>query len=318
MNGGANMNQSDLEKILAIAEEGSMAKAAQKLFITQPALSKCLTKVEESLGETLFVRRPNGLRLTYAGECLVKKAYQIMKLYDDVEIEFCELNHMRKGILKLGSAERIGALVLPHLLKRFNDLYPNIKIDIIEENSMLLEEKLLIGALDIAILCLPLKNANVNYKIFYEEPLYVALPKDHPLNSEGYVQNSEEMPYFPLEKLKGAEFILTKSFKKTRMAADRILKYLDKDYNIILESQNIETVIRLVASGLGISLIPNIYSKVYHTGDKIRYYQIDASYSPVWQWAVIYNESIDSLTRPSRELFNILCQDGCRLPNYIA
>lgn len=133
------MDKSDLEKIIAIAEEGSMAKAAQKLYITQPALSKCLTKVEESLGESLFVRRPNGLSLTYAGECLLKKAYQIMKLYEDVEMEFCELNHMRRGVLKLGSAERIGALVLPHLLKRFKELYPNIKID------MMLRSKLYIS-----------------------------------------------------------------------------------------------------------------------------------------------------------------------------
>ena len=311
------MDKSDLEKIIAIAEEGSMAKAAQKLYITQPALSKCLTKVEESLGESLFVRRPNGLSLTYAGECLLKKAYQTMKLYEDVEMEFCELNHMRRGVLKLGSAERIGALVLPHLLKRFKELYPNIKIDIVEENSMILEEKLLIGALDIAILCLPLKNSNVNYQVFYEEPLYVALPSSHPLNSEGFQRDGEEMPYIPLEKLKGAEFILTKSFKKTRMAADRILKYLDGDYSVVLESQNIETVIRLVSSGLGISLIPNIYSKVYSTGNDVNYYKIDDSYHPVWQWAVIYNESIEKLTRPSKELYNILCEDGCQLPNYV-
>ena len=311
------MDKSDLEKIIAIAEEGSMAKAAQKLYITQPTLSKCLTKVEESLGESLFVRRPNGLSLTYAGECLLKKAYQIMKLYEDVEMEFCELNHMRRGVLKLGSAERIGALVLPHLLKRFKELYPNIKIDIVEENSMILEEKLLIGALDIAILCLPLKNSNVNYQVFYEEPLYVALPSSHPLNSEGFQRDGEEMPYIPLEKLKGAEFILTKSFKKTRMAADRILKYLDGDYSVVLESQNIETVIRLVSSGLGISLIPNIYSKVYSTGNDVNYYKIDDSYHPVWQWAVIYNESIEKLTRPSKELYNILCEDGCQLPNYV-
>ena len=85
------MNKADLEKIVAIAEEGSMARASQKLFITQPALSKALTKVEEELGETLFTRRPSGLELTYAGECFLRKAYQILKLYSDVDMEFCEL-----------------------------------------------------------------------------------------------------------------------------------------------------------------------------------------------------------------------------------
>ena len=76
------MNRGDLEKIIIIAEEGSMARAAMRLYVTQPALSKSLTKVEEELGELLFSRRPSGLTLTYAGECFLKKAYQILRLYD--------------------------------------------------------------------------------------------------------------------------------------------------------------------------------------------------------------------------------------------
>ena len=128
------MNKADLEKIVAIAEEGSMARASQKLFITQPALSKALTKVEEELGETLFTRRPSGLELTYAGECFLRKAYQILKLYSDVDMEFCELNQMRKGILKVGSADRLGALVLPELLRKFHERYPNIRIEIVDSN----------------------------------------------------------------------------------------------------------------------------------------------------------------------------------------
>ena len=311
------MNKSDLEKIIAIAEEGSMARAAQKLYITQPALSKCLTKVEDSLGEALFVRRPNGMIPTYAGECLVRKAYQIMKLYDDVEMEFCELNQMHRGVLRLGTAERLGALVLPELLLNFKRQYPNIKIEIVEENSMDLEEKLLIGALEIAILCLPLKNANVSYQVFYEDPIYVALPSGHPLNDRAYQKEGSGEKYLDLEKLRGEEFILTRHVKKTRMAADRILANLGNDYEVMMESANIETVIRLVASGLGISLIPSIFARTYKTGDKIKDYRIEERYHPVWQWAVIYADSIENLTRPSKELYRILCEKGCQLPNYI-
>ena len=115
------MTENDLTKIVTIAEEGSMAKAAQKLFITQPALSKSLAKVEAELGEVLFTRSSNGLIPTEAGKYLVTKAYQILKLYEDTRVEFCELNQMQKGLLKLGSAERIGALLLPNLLKSFSE-----------------------------------------------------------------------------------------------------------------------------------------------------------------------------------------------------
>lgn len=96
--------------MLLLQRRAAWPGASQKLFITQPALSKALTKVEEELGETLFTRRPSGLELTYAGECFLRKAYQILKLYSDVDMEFCELNQMRKGILKVGSADRLGLL----------------------------------------------------------------------------------------------------------------------------------------------------------------------------------------------------------------
>lgn len=311
------MNKGDLEKIIAIAEEGSMAKAAQKLYITQPALSKCLTKVEDELGEILFIRRPNGLALTYAGECFIQKAYQIMRLYSEMEIEFCELNQMRRGVLKLGTAERLGALVLPELLGRFQKRYPNIQIDIIEANSFKLEEKLLLGMLDIAIVCLPLKNENVKYSVFYKDPFYVALPREHPLNALAYTKPGEAMPYIPLEAIGSEPLVLTSRSKKTRIGAERILNQLPCGYQIALELHNIETVIRLVANGTGISVVPSIFSKVYHVGDKINYYQIEEKYQPYWEWAVIYNESVESLTRPSRELYKILCEEGCAFPNYI-
>ncbi len=311
------MSKSDLEKIIAIAEEGSMARASQKLFITQPALSKSLTKVEEELGEILFTRRPSGLELTYAGECFIKKAYQILKLYNDVDMEFCELNQMRKGILKIGSADRLGALVLPELLKKFHERYPNIQIEIVEQNSMKLEESLLMGSLDLAILCLPLKNHNMKCKVFYEDPIYVAVPSWHPLNRKAYHKDGESMPYLPMEALQNQTFLLTHPSKKTRMAADRLLANLNDRYQISIESLNIETIIRLVASGLGISLIPSIFSQTYHTGDQVNYYRLEEKYDPIWQWAVIYNDSIDNLTRPSRELYHILCDEGCCFPNYI-
>ncbi|MCD8122883.1 MAG: LysR family transcriptional regulator [Clostridiales bacterium] len=311
------MNRNDIERILAIAETGSMAKASQKLFLTQPALSKCLTRVEEELGEPLFIRRPSGLLLTHAGQCFISKAQQILKLYNDVEIEFCELNHMRKGVLKLGIAERLGALVLPDLLCRFNRRYPNIQIDILEESSFLLEEKVMSGVLDIAILCLPLKNLNIRYQVFYEEPVYFAVPKDHPVNQLAYKKDGADIPFLSLEALNGQDIILTDHSKKTRLAADRILKQTESTYNIKLEFHNIETVIRLVANGMGISLIPDSFSKTYLTGGAVNYYQIEQRYNPFWQWAVIYDENIDTLTRPSRELFHILCEEGFSFPDYL-
>ncbi|MDO4268645.1 MAG: LysR family transcriptional regulator [Eubacteriales bacterium] len=299
------MNKSDLEKIIAIAEEGSMARAAQKLFITQPALSKCLTKMEDELGEALFVRRPSGVELTYSGECFIKRAYQIMRLYDEMEHEFCDLNQMQKGILKVGTAERLGAMVLPKVLKIFHTKYPNIHIEIVEASSHILEEKLLMGALDIAVLCLPLKNENVRYDVFYEDSILAIAPENHPVKEMAYEKNGGL--YLPLDALRGRDYVMTKRGRKTREAAERILKYLESDYRIDLESYNIETVVRLVAGGMGMSLVPQVFADTYGTGSGICKYHLEEKYNPFWQWAVAYCGPVGELSRPSRELYYILC-----------
>lgn len=303
------MDKSDLEKIITIAEEGSMAQAAKKLYISQPALSKTLTKVETELGEILFTRRPSGLLPTYAGNCFIKKAYQIRKLYNDMEMDFCDLNQMHKGILKIGSAERLGALILPKLLKRFHEDFPNITFELIEDTSIVLEEKLLAGVIDLAIVCLPLNNSHVKFHIFHEEPIYLAIPRNHLLNNQAYKKPGSDMPFLSLNSVKNTPFILTRKGKKTRIAADSILSQLNHDYDVMIESYNIETVIRLVANGMGISLVPSSFAHTYYTGQQVNYYQIDDCNAPIWQWAVIYHDTIDSLSRPSRELYRILCEE---------
>lgn len=211
------MNRSDLEKIVAIAEEGSMAKAAQRLYITQPALSKCLNRVEEELGEPLFLRRPNGLTLTYSGECLVQRAYQILRMYRDLETDFCDLNEMRRGVLRLGTARRISAVVLPEAIARFASRYPSIKIEIVEQNSFVLEEQIMTGKLDIAIVCLPVRNENVHYSVFYRDPFLIGVPKGHPVNAQSYTVAGEKLPFLSIEALRGQKLVLSSPEKNPEL-----------------------------------------------------------------------------------------------------
>ena len=311
------MNKNDLEKIVAIAEEGSMAKAAQRLFITQLALSKCLNRVEEELGEVLFLRRPNGLTLTYAGECLVQKSYQIMHLYDDLEMDFCDLNEMRKGRLRIGTARRLSALVLPEAIYRFQSKYPNIKISIVEDSSYTLESNIIQGLLDIAIICLPVQNPNVNYTVFYRDPCLIAVPKDHPVNAQGYTVEGENLPFMPIEALKDQRLVLTSNQRKSRAVADRALQVLDGQYEVNLESHNIEAVIRFVARGLGVSIIPSVFAQNYAEPERINYYRMEERSEVYHEWAVLYGDSVESLPRPSRELYHILCDEKCIFPEFL-
>ena len=311
------MNRSDLEKIVAIAEEGSMAKAAQRLYITQPALSKCLNRVEEELGEPLFLRRPNGLTLTYSGECLVQRAYQILRMYRDLETDFCDLNEMRRGVLRLGTARRISAVVLPEAIARFASRYPSIKIEIVEQNSFVLEEQIMTGKLDIAIVCLPVRNENVHYSVFYRDPFLIGVPKDHPVNAQGYTVPGEKLPFLSVEALRGQKLVLSSPEKKSRIIADKALAQLNGEYEVCLESHNIELVIRFVAKGLGIGIIPSVFAAQYPEPEAINYYRLPENEEIFHQWAVMYGDSVTNLPRPSRELYHILCEEKCIFPEYL-
>lgn len=294
------MTNEDLEKVISIAEEGSMARAAEKLYISPPALSKSLKRVEEELGEVLFVRAPSGLSLTFAGECFLKYAYQIKKMYEEMSVEFCELNQMKKGTLRIGVTERMGSLLLPGILERFRQTYPNIQLDIVEKGGIDIEEMLAKGGLDMALLALPLKYTSFPYEVFYEDPFLIAVPKKHPFNEKW--KNLETLP---VTALKGQELLLTRKAKKTRLIAEQILEPLKGEYTIVTESSSIETVIRLAAENMGISLVPKIYAKAYGDPDKLQYYSIENC--PVtWKWAAVFGTDPQNLTRPSRELYKIL------------
>ena len=103
----------------------------------------------------------------------------------------------------------------------------------------------------------------------------------------------KEKEALPVTVLKGQELLLTRRFKKTRLIAEQILEPLKGDYRIITESYSIETIIRLAAENMGISLVPEIYAKAYDCGDRLQYYRIENRLLEMW--AVVFS----SQTRPA-------------------
>ncbi len=106
------MNQRDCELVLTIAQEGNISRAAAKLYMSQPALSLFLTRLESQLETKLFVRSANGLRPTYAGECYIRTAEKILKLCNDFQTELCSINTLHKGKIQVGGHRPSGLLCL--------------------------------------------------------------------------------------------------------------------------------------------------------------------------------------------------------------
>ena len=150
------MEYRDFEYVLTIYQEKSLSKAAEKLYITQPALSIFLTRLETQLQTRLFERTKRGLVPTYAGQKYIEFARQSIALGRSFDQELCEIQAERKGILRLGTSPHIGSIVLPEVLFSFQNRYPNIQLAITEGTSLTLEMLIDNNELDLALMHLPL------------------------------------------------------------------------------------------------------------------------------------------------------------------
>lgn len=139
------MTSKELLYVKTIAEEKSISQAAKLLFIAQPSLSQALSRIEDNLGTPLFTRTTGGLNLTYAGERYYQTACRILKIYENLEGEISDINGLRTGRIRMGITNHLGTVVLPKILPPFRRQCPFIELEILEETTDKLENRLLSG-----------------------------------------------------------------------------------------------------------------------------------------------------------------------------
>ena len=144
-----------MEYIIAVVDEGNITRAAKRLFITQPSLSQCIHRVETELDATLFVRTKTGIELTAAGQSFINTAEKICKEYRDLENKMVDIEELRTGRLVIGIPTLLNGYFLPEGYVYFQNRYPNVKVDLYEDDSDRLEVMLLRGKIDLAIMSLP-------------------------------------------------------------------------------------------------------------------------------------------------------------------
>lgn len=139
------MTTRELLYIKTIADERNMTRAAQKLFVTQPSLSHCVTNIEDQLGVRLFTRTSGGLILTYAGEKYYRMACEVLRVYASFESEIGEERTLSHGRVTVGITNYLATAHLPRVLPAFHREYPGIEVRICEETTDQVERSLLSG-----------------------------------------------------------------------------------------------------------------------------------------------------------------------------
>lgn len=267
-----------------VAECGSFTKAAAELFISQPALSNYINKVEEELGVKLFDRSANPLILTYAGEQYLKRAKVILSQLDDMDKEMRDITHHRKGKIKIGfPSERI-VYMLPLILPPLKRKFPGVEVEVSSGPGNRLIDKLRRGVVDFVIL--PTWNVEkdiAQVKVAEEELVLVAaadyLKENHFLDKREKVINWREAARLPIITLKKGHAL--------RASVDVLYRNAGLKPNIFLESHSNMLSYRLAAQGLGIAVIPeitlglmkgNMKAEAYHLSERPITWEVHALY----------------------------------------
>lgn len=175
------MDLKELQYLIVIAEEKSISRAANRLYMAQSSLSQFLTTYETSLGYPLFVRTSNGVRPTEAGEKLLRFAYQALADYHRVRDEMQDISQLKGGTVILGISSFRGSYLLPPVLSAFHKKYPAVHVRIVEKDSLALEQMLLRGKIDLALLAFPEKQVRIETMPLLTDEICLITHPEHPV-----------------------------------------------------------------------------------------------------------------------------------------
>ena len=222
--------------IYTIYEQLSFSKAAQKLFIAQPALSLTVKKLEQQLGVPLFDRTTKPISMTEAGMEYIHAVEQLRSVEESFKNYVRKVNRMEAGSLDIGSNQLLSSLILPRYIDRFIKQYPNISLRVIDANSTTLEQELSIGNLDLVIDNHILPPELFEQHKIGQEHLFLAVPKTWSANEQSTayqlqyadilsgVHRNTQMKPVPLHFFKDVPFILMNRNNDTRKQTEAIFQ----------------------------------------------------------------------------------------------
>lgn len=269
------MNLKELNYILTVAEERNLSKAAEKLYITQPSLSRIIMKTEVSLGVKIFDRTKSPLVVTFAGELFIKTAKQMLTLESKLYQEMREIANLKKGRVTIGIMQFEEKYYLPQVLSHFYTKYPGIEVKIIADTSAGLESLIINDTVDFAIAIKPISTSNIAYQEIYATKILLALPTSHPLAVNYQLPvNKNSYPMINLECLKDENFVVLKPGRQMRNITFDICQKAGFTPKIALEVDSFDTANAFAVAGYGPTFILEPMIRYYVEEQQAAYFTI--------------------------------------------
>lgn len=273
--------------VYEVYREKSFSKAAQNLYISQPSLSARIKKIEEQIGFPLFDRSTSPLQLTEVGEAYIKAAEEIKNIEDRVENYINNLSTLKTGHLEIGASNLFAAYILPPLITRFKQKFPDVHIQVTEGNTAQLEALLGNNTLDFVIDNYHYDSTLYNKELYCQENILLAVPKQfseqenlkqfqlsyESIKNKEYL--SDSYPAVPLKAFSSLPFITLTPGNDTRLRGDRLCREAGFHPNIILELNQQSTAYMAASTQLGATFISDILVSQLPSFENLVYYKLD-------------------------------------------
>ncbi|MFD3259816.1 LysR substrate-binding domain-containing protein [Paenibacillus lentus] len=244
------MELRQLEYFMAVCHELHFTRAAEKLGIAQPSLSQQIRLLEHEIGTPLFDRIGKKTVITEAGKTLLHHSYNVFHELSQARAAISEIQGLKRGSLKIGALLTVVNYLLPPTVIGFHRSYPNVELSVLGLRTGDIYNGLLQNELDLGIVYLPMEHDDLETIPLYKENLALALPADHPLTQESFVT---------LDILKETPSVLLPSTYFLRQLINEQCRALAFAPQPIMEMTTMESIINMVAQGLGVTILPKGY-----------------------------------------------------------
>ncbi|SFO94507.1 LysR family transcriptional regulator [Salibacterium halotolerans] len=246
------MDLKQLRYIVEVYKEESFSKAADKLHVSQPALSKMVYQLEEELDIRLFDRSTRYLKITGEGEKILLHAQKVLRGAEDLREAANEIKLRKQGRFTFGLPPVIGSSFFPSLIASFRRTYPEAQIQIVEEGAKIMEQSLLEGTIDVGVAILPVDEEQFEVRPIVKRDLLLVVSKDHPLAG----RNTAKM-----KELEQERFLM---FRKGFSLYDRVREAAIQagfEPAVEHESTQWDFLVELAMAGLGVAFLPETVVK---------------------------------------------------------
>ena len=243
------MNRNHLALFHAVAQAGGISRGAERLHVSQPAVSKQIKELEDALGIRLLERLPRGSRLTDGGKLLAQYVQRMAVVEEETARAIEEFRGLKRGRLAVGASTTIGAYLLPQVFGEFHRQHPDIELELEIANTETIQNQLMEGSIEVGLTEGLMEAEHLDSEVFHEDELVAIAPRGHPLLKQKRVT---------VRELCREPFILREEGSGTRAVVERALSKRGVAAKPVLSLASPEAIKRAVIAGVGVAIVSRL------------------------------------------------------------